>query len=94
MNQIGSGLDRAQRIEYGVDIATKENTLQTIIKIKQYVAVEICLTSNKQILDVINNEHLFPLYVTSGIPVILAMDDASILCITLTEQFAFSVYRY
>ena len=58
------------------------------------VLVEICLTSNEVILDVMNEQHPFNTYLKAGTPLALATDDAGISGIDLTNEFQLALERY
>lgn len=78
----------ASRIGHGVDIGYEDGAIQTLKFMKQKgVAVEICLTSNDVILNVIGKDSPLKDYLAAGVPVILASDDEGISRIDLTNEY-------
>lgn len=72
-------LARAERIGHGVDIARETNALELLRTMaRRPVAVEVCLTSNDVILGVTGKQHPLRMYLQSGVPVVLATDDAGV----------------
>ncbi|HEX6098375.1 MAG TPA: adenosine deaminase [Thermoanaerobaculia bacterium] len=70
---------KAERIGHGVDIAREEDALALLRHMSERgVAVEVCLTSNDVILGVTGRDHPLNLYLRSGVPVVLATDDAGV----------------
>lgn len=86
---------RAERIGHGVDIAYETNaeTLLRTMK-EQRVAVEICLTSNDVILGVKGKRHPLRLYLSRGVPVVLATDDAGVSRIDATNEWQRAVEEH
>ncbi len=58
------------------------------------IAIEILLTSNKDLLDVYGDTHPHPVYLAQNVPVIIATDDPGILRTDLTEQFVLCASWY
>jgi len=58
------------------------------------VAVEIMPVSNKVILEVSGEDHPFPVYLSRGVPIVLASDDPGVLRTDLTEQFVIIAQTY
>ena len=70
---------KAERIGHGVDIARERDALALLRHMAERpVPVEICLTSNDVILGVTGRDHPLGLYLRSGVPVVLATDDAGV----------------
>ena len=85
----------ADRIGHGVSIAFERDAPELLKRMAENeVLVEINLTSNEFILDVIDSEHPLMLYHRSGVPLVLATDDAGILRTNLTQQFVIAAMRY
>lgn len=69
----------AERIGHGVDVMQEDHPLELLKEMAQKrVAVEICLTSNDQILGVAGDRHPFPIYMKYGVPVVIATDDEGV----------------
>ena len=96
---------RARRIGHGVDIRSEtcetasgpvsscaHRILSTMAD--GGVVVEVPLTSNELLLGVRGADHPLPLYVRSGVPVVLATDDAGIFRTQLTREFVLAAMRY
>ena len=78
----------AERIGHGVDIAFENDAEKLLRTMKERgVAVEICLTSNDVILGVKGKRHPLRLYMSRGVPVVLATDDAGVSRGDLTAEF-------
>lgn len=85
----------ANRIGHGVDIAFEKSSASLLKHMKEnLIPVEINLTSNEFILGVKGNEHPLPLYMKSGVPLVISTDDAGILRTNLAEQYVLLVHRY
>jgi adenosine deaminase len=70
---------KAERIGHGVDIARETGAIALLRHMSERgVAVEVCLTSNDVILGVTGRDHPLNLYLRSGVPVVLATDDAGV----------------
>lgn len=83
------------RIGHGTDIGYELDAIETVKKMKEkYIAVEILLTSNELLLGVKGNDHPFPFYVESGVPVVLAGDDPGMMRTTHTQEFYLAATRY
>ncbi|TQK42824.1 adenosine deaminase [Streptomyces sp. SLBN-118] len=86
---------RAERIGHGVDVRHEDGAdalLRTMAQ--RRIAVEVPLSSNAQILGVFGPEHPFPLYRRSGVPVVLATDDAGVSRITISEEYRRAAESY
>jgi len=85
----------ASRIGHGVDIMRETNSQKTLSEMgKNKVAVEIMPVSNKEILGVSGEDHPFPIYLSRGVPIVLASDDPGVLRTDLTEQFVIIASDY
>lgn len=70
---------KAERIGHGVDIAREDDALALLRYMSDRgIPVEVCLTSNDVILGVTGRNHPLNLYLRSGVPVVLATDDAGV----------------
>jgi adenosine deaminase len=78
----------AKRIGHGADILY-ENDSQSLLRkmAKQPVLVEICLTSNDQILGMRGKDHPLREYLEFGVPVALATDDQGVARSDLTTEY-------
>jgi adenosine deaminase len=78
----------ACRIGHGVDIMRECNSQKTLSEMRNSkIAIEIMPVSNKDILGVSGEDHPFPVYLSRGVPIVLASDDPGVLRTNLTEQF-------
>ncbi|HEX8814867.1 MAG TPA: adenosine deaminase [Terriglobales bacterium] len=85
----------AERIGHGVDLAYEHDPIGLLHEIaERNVLVEICLTSNDEILNVKGSDHPFPLYVKYGVPVALATDDEGVSRGDLTHEYLRAVQTY
>lgn len=85
----------ACRIGHGVDIMRESNSQKTLSEMRNgKIAIEIMPVSNKEILGVSGEDHPFPIYLSRGVPVILASDDPGVLRTDLTEQFVIIASDY
>jgi hypothetical protein len=85
----------AERIGHGVDVMNEHNAVQLLREMaERKVLVEICLTSNDEILGVKGMDHPFPIYRKYGVPVALATDDEGVSRSDLTHEYlrAFETY--
>ena len=86
---------KADRIGHGVDIAREKDALALLKTMAQRrVAVEVCLTSNDVILGVRGKEHPIRLYMRSGVPVVLATDDAGVARNDMTSEWQRAVEEH
>ncbi len=85
----------AKRIGHGVDVlgetdgAGPNDLLADMATLG--VAVEICLTSNAQLLDASGDKHPVKKYMAAGVPVAIATDDEGILRIDATHEYVRAV---
>ena len=85
----------ANRIGHGVDISYELESKETLkVMAQKPIAIEILLTSNKDLLDVSRDTHPFPVYLAQNVPIIIATDDPGILRTDLTEQFVLCASWY
>lgn len=85
----------ASRIGHGVAIGFEPAGLNLMnMMASKGVLVEICLTSNAMLLDVVGNAHPFPYYRRMGVPVSLNTDDEGILRTDITNEFIRAVQTY
>lgn len=79
---------QALRIGHGVDVLGETNSSQLLTEMaQQQRLVEICLTSNDSILQVVGPDHPFETYRSNGVPLTLATDDAGVSRIDLTHEY-------
>jgi len=89
-------LGHAERIGHGVAVMDEHNAVNLLHEMAQRrVLVEICLTSNDEILDVKGDDHPFPVYRRFNVPVALATDDEGVSRADLTHEYlrAFETYN-
>jgi adenosine deaminase len=85
----------AQRIGHGVDIMREKDSHKTLSEMSEgKVAIEIMPVSNQEILAVSGEDHPFPVYLSRGVPVVLASDDPGVLRTDLAEQFVIIASDY
>ena len=69
----------AERIGHGLDIASETGSDQLMAEMAtNHVLVEVCLSSNAQILEVSGAAHPLASYLAAGVPVALATDDQGV----------------
>ena len=83
---------QAERIGHGVDI-THEDDLTNLLNYmaKKPVAVEINLTSNRELLNIYGKKHPLRFYLKHHVPVVLSTDDEGILRTDLTHEYVDAV---
>lgn len=85
----------ALRIGHGVDIMYEDNPFDLLRTMKnKRIAVEICLSSNDQILNVRGSDHPFPVYRNHTVPVVLSTDDEGISRSDLTNEYLRATATY
>jgi adenosine deaminase len=86
----------AERIGHGVDVMHERDAVELLHEMAQRkVLVEICLTSNDEILGIRGDDHPFPIYRRYQVPVALATDDEGVSRSDLTHEYlrAFASYN-
>jgi adenosine deaminase len=79
---------KTERVGHGVDIATETGSAALMAKMAaDGVAVEICLSSNDQILEVKGAAHPLAMYLAAGVPVVLATDDQGVSRSSLANEY-------
>jgi len=69
----------AERIGHGADVMFESDPEGLLLDLKaRNVLVEVCLTSNAQILDLAGTAHPLATYLAAGVPVALATDDQGV----------------
>ncbi|MFT3700131.1 MAG: hypothetical protein QM831_43700 [Kofleriaceae bacterium] len=69
----------AERIGHGLDINNETDPAGLMAEMAaQHVMVEVCLSSNTQILDISGTNHPLKQYMAAGVPVALATDDQGV----------------
>ncbi len=69
----------AERIGHGLDINTEMDPAGLMAEMAaQHVLVEVCLSSNTQILSISGTNHPLAQYLAAGVPVALATDDQGV----------------
>jgi len=88
-------IGQAERIGHGVDI-THENNRTALLKYmaEKPVAVEINLTSNRELLTIYGKQHPLCFYLKHHVPIVLSTDDEGILRTDLTHQYVDAVMTY
>jgi adenosine deaminase len=79
---------RAERIGHGVDVMYEENPHELLATMaRRNVLVEICLTSNEEILGIQGKKHPLAMYLKAGVPVALATDDEGVSRSEMTREY-------
>jgi adenosine deaminase len=85
----------ANRIGHGVDIMGEDDTPGLLAEMaKRRTLVEINLTSNDTILDVVGTRHPFEAYRRAGVPLALSTDDEGVSRIDLTHEYERATLTY
>jgi hypothetical protein len=88
-------IGNASRIGHGVDIMSELDSSETLERMAEKgICVEIMPVSNEEILEVQGEDHPFPVYLSHGVPIVLASDDPGVLRTDLTEQFVIIAHTY
>ena len=88
-------LGHAERIGHGVDVMNERQPLALLREMaRRNILVEICLTSNAQILGVEGDTHPFPIYRRYHVPVALATDDEGVARSEMTHEYLRAVENY
>jgi adenosine deaminase len=81
-------IGHAERIGHGIDILTETDSSALMDAMaKKGVMVEICLSSNDQILEVKGTKHPLSEYLKHGVPVALATDDQGVSRSSLAGEY-------
>jgi adenosine deaminase len=79
----------AERIGHGVDIMSETDPAGLMTTMRDRgVLVEVCLSSNDQILQVSGTAHPLAAYLAAGVPVALATDDQGVSRSSLAGEYA------
>lgn len=85
----------ARRIGHGVDVLHEPDPGDLLKEMaSKKILVEICLTSNDEILGVRGNWHPFTEYQRAGVPLALATDDEGVSRSDMTQEFVRAVEAY
>jgi adenosine deaminase len=85
----------ADRIGHGVDVMNEDQPLELLREMaRRKILVEICLTSNDEILGVRGDQHPLPMYRKFGVPVALATDDEGVSRSDLTHEYLRAMETY
>jgi hypothetical protein len=85
----------ASRIGHGVDVMGEDDAPGLLAEMaNRHVMVEINLTSNDTILDVLGAQHPFEAYRRAGVPLALSTDDEGVSRIDLTHEFVRATKTY
>jgi adenosine deaminase len=78
----------AERIGHGIDILSETGFADLLVKMRdKNVLVEVCLSSNDQILEVKGADHPLKAYIDAGVPVALATDDPGVSRSSLAGEY-------
>ncbi len=79
---------KAERIGHGVDVMYEEHPHELLATmVRRNIMVEICLTSNDEILGVRGRQHPLAMYLKAGVPVALATDDEGVSRSEMTQEY-------
>lgn len=79
----------AERIGHGVDVLSETDSAGLLTMMRERnVLVEVCLSSNIQILEVSGTDHPLAAYIGNGVPVALATDDQGVSRSSLAGEYA------
>ena len=85
----------AERIGHGVSVMNERDPTGLLREMaERKILVEICLTSNDEILGVSGDEHPLAAYMRYGVPVALATDDEGVSRGDLTHEYLRAVETY
>ena len=88
-------LGHAERIGHGVDVMNEDDATGLLREMaSRNILVEVCLTSNDEILGVKNDDHPFMAYRRAGVPVALATDDEGVSRSDLTHEYLRAAQTY
>ena len=86
---------KAERIGHGVDVMYERDPAALLKEMaRKRVLVEICLTSNDQILGVRGIDHPLLVYLKYGVPVALATDDEGVARSDINQEYLRAVESY
>jgi len=78
----------AERIGHGVDVMSEDKPYELLRELaSRRIAVEICLSSNDQILGVRGSRHPLSAFIKYGVPVTLATDDEGVARSSMTNEY-------
>ncbi len=79
---------KAERIGHGVDVMYEEHPHELLATMaRRNIMVEICLTSNEEILGIQGRQHPLAMYLKAGVPVALATDDEGVSRSDMTSEY-------
>ena len=82
-------LGHAERIGHGLDVLSETDSAGLLAEMRDRgVMVEVCLSSNTQILEVSGPEHPLSTYFDEGIPLALATDDQGVSRSSMAGEYA------
>ena len=85
----------AERIGHGVDLVHEDDWQQLARTMaRRGVAVEVPLSSNKQILGISGDAHPFDAYRRYGVPVVLSTDDPGVSRIDISHEYQYAAKTY
>jgi adenosine deaminase/adenosine deaminase CECR1 len=78
----------AERIGHGVDVMSEDKPYELLQELaSRGIALEICLSSNDQILGVRGRRHPLSAFIKYGVPVTLATDDEGVARSSMTNEY-------
>jgi len=87
-------MGKAERIGHGVDAMYEDDPQALLAEMaRRDIMVEICLTSNDQILGVKGKSHPLASYLKAGVPVSISTDDEGVARSEMTREYMKAVYE-
>lgn len=86
---------QANRIGHAVDVSYEKNFPELLEKMaREGILVEVCLSSNQEILGLKLPKGPLPIFLEYAVPVALCTDDEGVLRTDLTEEYSKAVLNY
>lgn len=86
---------RAERIGHATDVAYERDAIELLaVMARRPVAVETCLSSADIILGITGKRHPLRMFLKSGVPVVLATDDAGVARTDMTTEWQRAVEEH
>jgi adenosine deaminase len=88
-------LGHAERIGHGVSVMEEDRPIALLEEMAaRKILVEICLTSNDEILGVRDEQEPLPVYLRYGVPVAIATDDEGVSRSDMTHEYLRAIESY
>ncbi|MEC7838687.1 MAG: hypothetical protein VX777_01455 [Chlamydiota bacterium] len=94
-NVRGSLVAQPNRLGHCVAISEDNKLMELIETIKKKeIAIEVCLSSNENVLGITNGNHPIILFIRNGVPFVFCTDDEGVNRSSLSKEFAKAAIRY